>query len=191
MSKYKDRFIEICRDKITRNGIDGLLDWVESTDFYIAPASTRFHYSIKEGLVRHSLNVYDILSTQKYVDNVMESEESVAIVALFHDICKSGFYKESTRNVKNEKTGEWSRVPFYQVDDLYPYGHGEKSVFLIERHLRLNTNEAIAIRWHMGGFDDAAKNGGYTVSAAYEKYPLATKLHLADLEATYLLERDT
>ncbi|MCL1831246.1 MAG: hydrolase [Oscillospiraceae bacterium] len=190
MSEYKDRFIKICRDKITREGIESMLDWLNTTDFYTAPASTRFHYSFREGLVRHSLNVYDVLSTQKYVDNIEESEESIAIVALFHDLCKSGFYKESTRNLKNDVTGEWTKVPYYSVEDKFPFGHGEKSVFLIERYIRLRTAEAIAIRWHMGGFDESAKMGGYTTSNAFEKYPLAVKLHLADLEATYLLERD-
>ena len=190
MSKYKDRYIEICKEKIVREGIDSLLDWINTTDFYFAPASTKFHYSFREGLVRHSLNVYDVLSTHKYADEVEENEESVAIVALFHDLCKAGFYKESTRNVKDDKTGEWSKVPFFTIEDQFPYGHGEKSVFLIERHLRLKPVEAIAIRWHMGGFDEAAKSGGYTTSAAFEKYPLAAKLHLADIEATYLLERE-
>jgi len=188
MSEYRDRYISICNEKIKRDGIDGLLEWLRTTDFFTAPASTKFHYSFREGLVRHSLNVYDVLSTREFADDAVESEESIAIVALFHDLCKSGFYKESTRNVKNDKTGEWTKVPYYSIEDQFPYGHGEKSVYLIERFMRLRPAEAVAIRWHMGGFDDSAKVGGYTTSAAFEKYPLAVKLHLADLEATYLLE---
>jgi len=191
MSKYRDRYLEICNEHIKRDGIEGLLEWIDSTDFFTAPASTRFHYSFREGLVRHSLNVYDILSTRTYVDEINETNESIAITALFHDLCKAGFYKESTRNVKNDKTGEWSKVPYYSIEDQFPYGHGEKSVYLIERFMRLRPVEAVAIRWHMGGFDDSAKMGGYTTSAAFEKYPLAVKLHLADLEATYLLEKDS
>ena len=108
-----------------------------------------------------------------------------------HDICNTQFYKESTRNVKNEQTGQWEKQPYFTVEDSFPYGHGEKSVFMIERFLRLKTSEAVAIRWHMGGFDDAARAGNFAISLAYDKYPIAVKLHLADLEATYLREKGT
>lgn len=104
-------------------------------------------------------------------------------------MCKAQFYKVSTRNVKNDVTGQWEKVPYYTVEDAFPYGHGEKSVFLIERFMRLKTSEAMAIRWHMGGFDDSARGGSFAISLAYEKYPLAVKLHLADLESTYLKEK--
>ena len=77
------------------------------------------------------------------------------------------------------------------MEDSFPYGHGEKSVFLIERFLRLKTSEAMAIRWHMGGFDDSVRGGSFALTLAFEKYPLAVKLHLADLESTYLRERGT
>ena len=80
-------------------------------------------------------------------------------------------------------------MPYFAVDDQFPFGHGEKSVFVIERFMRLKENEAIAIRWHMGGFDDTAKAGGFSISHAYEKYPLAVLLHMADLESTYLVEQ--
>ncbi len=191
MSIYKDRFVGLCKGKIKRDGIDELLEWLDSTDFFTAPASTRFHYAFREGLVRHSLNVYDVMSSRTYADGIVEPEECVAIVSLLHDVCKSRFYKETTRNVKNEITGAWEKVPYYSIDDQFPFGHGEKSVYLIERFMRLKPHEAVAIRWHMGGFDDNAKVGGYTVADAFKKYPIAAKLHLADLEASYLLEKDT
>lgn len=120
-----------------------------------------------------------------------ESEESYAICALLHDLCKANYYKLGTRNVKNETTGQWEKAPFYSVEDLFPYGHGEKSVFLIERFMKLKVEEAVAIRWHMGGFDDAARGGCFAISEAYDKYPLAVKLHIADLQATYLMEHRT
>ncbi|MBR2672134.1 MAG: HD domain-containing protein [Oscillospiraceae bacterium] len=191
MSDNKDRFLSILRTNVQRDGLEELIKWLESTDFFTAPASTKFHSAYKEGLLVHSLNVYDILKARNDRDGNIESGESVALVALLHDVCKAGFYKESTRNVKNEQTGQWEKVPYYQVEDRFPYGHGEKSVYLIERFLRLKPAEAIAIRWHMGSFDDAVRAGGYTLSHAFEKYPLAVKLHLADLEATYLLENDS
>lgn len=182
----KKRFIEIYNDKIKRQGASTLLDWLETnTDFYTAPASTRFHSAFAGGLAAHSLNVYDLLNN-RFADS--EDAESIAIVSLLHDLCKANFYKESTRNVKNEQTGAWEKVPYYTIEDQFPFGHGEKSVFLIERFMRLKTSEAIAIRWHMGGFDDNAKLGGYSVSNAFQKYPIAAKLHLCDLEATYLYE---
>ena len=191
MSEHKERFLSILRANVQREGLEELIRWLEGTDFFEAPASTKFHSAYKEGLLIHSLNVYDILKARNDRDGNTESEESVALVALLHDVCKAGFYKESTRNVKNEQTGQWEKVPYYQVEDRFPYGHGEKSVYLIERFLRLKPAEAIAIRWHMGSFDDTVRAGGYTLSHAFEKYPLAVKLHLADLEATYLLENDS
>jgi len=189
VSEHRDRFIGLFKSKINRAGSDELLTWIDGTDFFTAPASTRFHNAFPGGLVMHSLNVYDIMSSRNYADGIVESEESIAICALLHDLCKTGFYKETTRNVKNEKTGAWEKVPYYTIEDMFPYGHGEKSVYMIERYMRLKISEAVAIRWHMGGFDDNAKVGGYSVSNAYNAYPLAVKLHLADLEATYLLEK--
>lgn len=188
--EYKQKFIEIYQENIHREGADKLLEWLQTTDFFTAPASTRFHCACPEGLVRHSLNVYEVM-TEKHFDPQTDSAESFALCGLLHDICKAQFYKISSRNVKNEQTGQWEKVPFYQIEDQFPYGHGEKSVFLIERFLRLKPAEATAIRWHMGGFDSAARGGDFGISLAYDKYPLAVKLHLADLEATYLREKET
>lgn len=187
---YKEEFIEIYNTNIKRNGAAELLAWLQTTDFFTAPASTKFHCACEEGLVMHSLSVYHTL-VEKHFEEGKDSPESFAICALLHDLCKAQFYKVSTRNVKNEETGQWEKRPYYAVEDLFPYGHGEKSVFLIERFMRLKTSEAMAIRWHMGGFDDAARSGGFSLSLAYEKYPLAVKLHLADLESTYLREKNT
>ncbi len=191
MSEYKDRFFEAYQMNISRDGNVELLDWLDKrTDFFSAPASTRFHGAVPEGLVMHSLNVYDLLSERNEREGFPENRESVAIVSLLHDLCKTEFYKESTRNVKNEFTGQWEKVPYYSIEDKFPFGHGEKSVFLIERFMRLKPAEAIAIRWHMGGFDDNSRVGGFNVANAFGKYPLAVKLHLCDLEATYLIEKD-
>lgn len=188
---YKQRFLDIFQSEIQREGADKLLTWLQTTDFFTAPASTRYHCACPEGLVRHSLNVYDVMMEKHFDAEGGDSRESFALCALLHDVCKAQFYKISSRNVKNEQTGQWEKVPFYQIEDQFPYGHGEKSVFLIERFLRLKPAEATAIRWHMGGFDDAAKGGNFSISLAYDKYPISVKLHLADLEATYLREKDT
>ncbi len=191
MSEYKDKFFEIYQTYINRDGNVELLDWLDRrSDFFEAPASTRFHLACREGLVMHSLNVYELLYARNQRDGCPHSDESIAISALLHDVCKANFYKETTRNIKNENSGQWEKVPYYSIDEKFPYGHGEKSVFLIERYMRLTIEEAIAIRWHMGGFDDTVKAGGYTIANAYEKYPLAVRLHLCDLESTYLLENN-
>lgn len=187
---YKQKFIEYYQANIHREGADRLLEWLQTTDFFTAPASTRYHCACPSGLVQHSVNVYEVMM-EKHFDPETDSAESFALCALLHDVCKAQFYKISTRNVKNEKTGQWEKVPYYTIEDAFPYGHGEKSVFLIERFVRLKPAEAMAIRWHMGGFDDAARGGNFSISVAYDKYPIAVKLHLADLEATYLREKET
>lgn len=184
---YKNEFIEVYTKYISRAGSRELLDWLLKTDFFTAPASSKFHCACEYGLIMHSLSVFDVMM-EKHYDEATDNIESFAICALLHDLCKAQFYKVSTRNVKNEKTGQWEKQPYYAVDDKFPYGHGEKSVFLIERFMRLKIDEAMAIRWHMGGFDDSA---GYSISQAYEKYPIAVKLHLSDLESTYLREKNT
>ena len=185
----REEFLSIFSQHVTRPGADKLLAWLDTTDFFRAPASTRFHGACAGGLLMHSLNVYHCLREHYFEHG--DSEESFALCALLHDVCKANFYKPGTRNVKNEATGQWEKVPTFTIEDAFPYGHGEKSVFLIERFVRLKPAEAVAIRWHMGGFDDAARGGCFAISQAYDQYPLAVKLHLADLEATYLKEKGT
>ena len=186
----KEEFIDIYTKNIDRQNSENLLKWLETTDFFTAPASSKFHCACEGGLLQHSLNVYKVL-LEKHFNPETDNLESYTICALLHDICKVQFYKLSTRNVKNEATGVWEKQPFYKVEDSFPYGHGEKSVFLIERFIRLKTSEAMAIRWHMGGFDESARSGGFSISLAFDQFPLAIKLHLADLEATYLREKHT
>lgn len=186
---YREEFCDIWRREVTRPGADKLLEWLSTTDFFKAPASTRFHGACEEGLVMHSLNVYHALMDRFFEEG--DNPESMAVCGLLHDLCKANYYKTGSRNVKNEATGQWEKVPIFMVEDQFPYGHGEKSVYLIERFIRLKPAEAVAIRWHMGGFDDAARGGCRAISEAYDAYPLAVKLHLADLTATYLMEKGT
>ena len=186
----REEFLQIFQQHVTRPGSEKLLDWLDNkTDFFSAPASTRFHGACEGGLCMHSLNVYHALHDTFFTEG--DSEESFAICALLHDLCKANYYKSGFRNVKNDATGQWEKVPSYSVQDAFPFGHGEKSVYLIERFIRLKPVEAIAIRWHMGGFDDAVRGGSFAVSDAYNTYPLAVKLHIADLTATYLMEQGT
>lgn len=184
---YKEQFITAFTENVKREGAAEFLEWLEGTDFYEAPASTRYHGACEGGLVMHSVNVFNVLRS-RFPE---EHPESAALAGLLHDLCKTNFYKPGFRNVKDDETGQWSKVPTFRVDDAFPYGHGEKSVFLIERFIRLKPAEAVAIRWHMGGFDEAVRGGSYAISEAWRQYPLGVKLHMADLEATYLLERGT
>lgn len=189
----KQEFIDIYKANITREGSDKLLEYLLSpqSDFFTAPASTRFHGSYEGGLLEHSLNVYNCLkdylerSRAKEVYGMNYSEESVAVSALLHDICKVNFYKTDYRNAKNEQ-GVWEKVPYYIIDDKLPYGHGEKSVYIITGFMRLSREEAFAIRYHMGfSANDADKNA---VGKAFEMFPLAFALSVADMEASYFLE---
>ncbi|MFI3116034.1 MAG: hydrolase [Clostridia bacterium] len=185
IEENKARFIEILRENVTRNGVDNLIDWLCRTDFFEAPASTKFHSAYAGGLCQHSLNVYDVFMN-KHFDEETDIKESVVIATLLHDLCKANFYKLSKRNQKID--GKWQEVDFYTIEDQFPFGHGEKSVFLIERFMKLKIEEAAGIRWHMGGFDDSVKAGSFSLSVAFEKYPLCVKTHLSDLEASYLHE---
>ena len=185
------RFIEIFRDKIKRDGADELLDFLQNrSDFFTAPASTRYHGACEGGLLAHSLNVYDCLvdilnrPRVKEVYGIEYSDESIAIAALMHDICKVNFYKTSFRNAKDEN-GQWVSVPYYTIEDNLPYGHGEKSVYIVSGYMRLTRDEAFAIRYHMG-FSGTEDPGN--VGRALEMFPLAYALCCADMEAAFLME---
>ncbi len=188
----KEEFLEIYKNNVTREGADKLLEYLlsDKSDFFTAPASTRFHGAYEGGLLEHSLNVYhclkDYLSREraKNVYGMNYSEETIAIAALLHDICKVNFYKVDYRNAKNER-GQWEKVPYYAIDDKLPYGHGEKSVYIITGFMRLSREEAFAIRYHMGF---SANDDPNQVGKSFEMFPLAFALSVADMEASYYLE---
>lgn len=186
LERNKERFKALIRSTETRKDeLERLLGWLEGQDFFEAPASTRFHGAYKGGLLEHSLNVYDAFI--KLFGNSEHNKDSIIICTLLHDVCKVGFYSVEYRNKKNE-AGVWEKVPVYVVDDKLPYGHGEKSVYILNCFMRLKTEEAMAIRWHMGGFDEAVKGGSYAQSSAFGQFPLAVKVHMADLYASYIME---
>ncbi len=189
----RERFIEIYKDKIKREGADKLLAYLcsDSSDFFTAPASTRYHGNYEGGLLEHSLNVYDCLCDIMSRPRIKEqygisySDESIAIAALLHDVCKINFYNVGFRNVKNEM-GKWESVPYYTIEDSLPYGHGEKSVYIVSGYMRLTRDEAFAIRYHMGFSADKENHGN--VGKAMEMFPLAFFLNCADSEAAYFVE---
>lgn len=194
----KEEFISIYTQHIKREGSDKLLDFLTNkSDFFTAPSSTRFHGAYEGGLVQHSVNVYhclkDYLARQRVKDvyGMEYSEETIAIVSLLHDLCKVNFYTVDYRNAKNAD-GVWEKVPYYTISDSMPYGHGEKSVYIISGYLygenRLSREEAFSIRYHMGFSGNEDKN---SVGRALEMYPLAFALSVADMEASYFLEGST
>lgn len=191
----KEKFIQIYSDNIKREGADKLLEYLLSpaSDFFTAPASARYHSSYEGGLCEHSLNVFDCLVgylESAHVKNDLKfsySMESIAIVSLLHDLCKINVYKKGFRNVKDE-SGAWKRVDTFEYDDPMPYGHGEKSVYMISPFMKLTREEAFAIRYHMGY---SSTEDPRNVSAAFEMFPLAFALSVADSEATYFIETET
>ena len=204
MEDYKNQFLSIYEENITRPGADKFLEWLKKTDFFTAPASTRYHLCEPGGLVAHSVHVYERLRALYIAEKVRNSEksetassasadlwaqeaETIAVCGLLHDICKVNFYKPGTRNVKNETTGQWEKVPCYTIEDQLPYGHGEKSVYIISGFMRLSREEAMAIRWHMGAWQDGEKQNA---GAAFSKFSLALLTHMADMQATYLDEAE-
>lgn len=192
IAENRQRFLDIYNSKISREGSDKLLAFLcsDASDFFTAPASTRYHGNFEGGLLQHSLNVYDCLCDilerprMKNMYGICYPDESIAIAALMHDLCKVNFYKTSFRNVKNAE-GRWESVPYYTIEDNLPYGHGEKSVYILSGYMRLTRDEAFAIRYHMGfsGNEDPGN-----VGRALEMFPLAYALCMADMEASYFME---
>lgn len=181
----KEKIIELLRST-NRDGIEDVITFLtEKSDFFTAPASTRFHGDYEGGLAEHSLKVYEILDrkVKSGIYDIEVDDATIKITAILHDICKCNFYKVDYRNAKNAH-GDWERVPYYTVDDTIPYGHGEKSVMMITEFMKLTNEEKYAIRWHMGFTEPKEVYG--TIGLAYKKYPLALMLFEADLEATYM-----
>lgn len=215
----KKRFEELMSMAAERPGWSNLMNYIQKSDFYTAPASSRFHLSCEGGLLQHSLNVYDALIGR--LTDVVETDEMVlqisghtvaafkketlAITALLHDLCKTNFYTVEYRNqktydkekvakvnpyqVKKDNGGRfiWEQAPIYTINDKNPYGHGEKSVMMIEEFMKLTMEERYAIRWHMG-MANANNNDLQSFNASCEKYPLVLLLHNADQEASRFME---
>lgn len=196
LENKKKEFITILRS-VNREGIEKVIDFLEKSDFFYAPASSLYHGNYEGGLLEHSLNVYNIamklyedfkqLSPEK-VANL--SVESVIISSLLHDICKCYFYVPKIKSRKNDNN-EWEQYIGYEINDQLPLWHGAKSVILLQMiGLQLTVDEMLAIQWHMGAW-----NNGYTEAStkksmgdAYSRYPLCLIVHCADSMATFILE---
>ncbi|MBV4450574.1 HD domain-containing protein [Clostridium tyrobutyricum] len=183
LEETKNKIIELL-NSTARKDIDKIIKFLEGSDFFETPASTRYHGNYKGGLAEHSLNVYEIFKKKNEIYDFGLSDDTVKITALLHDICKTNFYTVSSRNMK--KDGKWIKVPYYAVDDQVPFGHGEKSVILLQQFIRLSKEEVIIIRWHMGGYEPK-ENYNY-ISNSWNICKAGVALHTADLESSYILE---
>ncbi len=211
----KEVFQKIYKERIKRPGADKLLEWLEGSDFFEAPASTRYHLCRPGGLVEHSIHVYERLrelyenelarNSTEPVIITDEQEESIAICGLLHDLCKVNLYRKEPKNqktydtekvkaanrsaVKHDELGDfvWESVMGYKHDDRLPYGHGEKSVYIASGFMKLSREEAMAIRWHMGPWQEGEKQDA---GNAFAMFPLAVMTHLADMLATYFDEEE-
>ena len=194
---------------LPREGGDRLLTFIRQSDFYTAPASTKFHLSEDGGLLQHSLNVYHCLMNKMnnpiWANVIGDNNEwEIATVALLHDLCKTYFYDKELKNtktydpdivasfgghgVKHDAKGDyvWTMTESYTYNNRFPLGHGAKSVFFIQQFIKLSMEEIACIYWHMGAYCDS--NQWSELGDAFEKYPLALALHESDMEATHLLE---
>ena len=190
---FRKTFEEIYKKHIKREGATEFYAYLQTTDFFNAPGSTKFHSNFTGGLVEHSVRVYNrfckMLESEygeKWLEKP-ENHESVAIIALLHDVCKVNCYKTEMRNVK--VSGEWVQKPYFAYEDPLPYGHGEKSVYIISAYMKLSREESMAINWHMGAFDARNGNGNFIVSSAFTLFHLATIFHAADFLTAYLDEK--
>jgi hypothetical protein len=176
----KQKFLDLL-NQVNRPGVDQLADWLTNkSDFFQAPASRMYHGAVEGGLVEHSITVYEQFKNIPFDIPF----ETTVVCSLLHDVCKANFYKIELRNRKNE-AGQWEKYPCYAIEDQIPYGHGEKSVFIISQFIHLSIDEAMAIRWHMGAWSAESYTERQTLSSAMEKYPLILALQIADQTATF------
>lgn len=181
----KERFISLLK-QVDRNGVEELLAYIESSDFYIAPASTRFHGAYTGGLLEHSLNVYDELKRLlPAYPEVKVHEDSIIICSLLHDLCKANTYK-CCKKWRRDENNKWENYDSWEHDERFHYGgHGSKSVYMAQYFIKLTQEEAVAINCHMSSWEDGAAR---SVGDAFEQFPFAWLLHVADESATFIKE---
>ena len=174
-----------------RSGMDRMIDFLENkSDFFIAPASTKYHLAYEGGLAEHSWNVRNTMHTLNTVFDTNIPSYQIDTVSLLHDVCKTGFYVQKQKWRKDDHD-KWESYTVWDVEDQFPIGHGEKSLYMIGRFLDLSNSEAAAVRWHMTAFDPAIHfdyPSGYAFRSAADKYPLVSLLFLADYGSSQLVE---
>lgn len=186
MEDLSIRFDDLLRST-GREGIEELIAWLGNVenDWYVAPASSKYHGNYSGGLLEHSLAVYDELEriAAVYQKEVPLAPESRIIMALLHDLCKINTYKQVEKFRKNE-FGSWEKYLAYEHDESYKFGgHGSKSVYLASQFIKLTPVEAAAINCHMATWEEGRIK---ETSQVYTRYPAAWMLHVADEAATFV-----
>lgn len=187
---------EFIERKLNETGRDvtKLIEFLNTSDFYTAPASTKYHGCYEGGLAEHSVNVMDAMTTlnktlHETYGMPLESETSIIIVALLHDVCKTNCYKKK-QLWRKDANGKWEGYDGWERNPDFAMGHGGKSVYLIQKVFELTDKEAQAIFWHMGPYDLSPYNTSNEMGDAFSKNTLAYLLNAADMTATYILEND-
>lgn len=175
-------------NSVGKDGTQQLVNWLNTSDFFVAPSSTKYHLAVEGGLAQHSLNTMRRLKRMCEEDAPEYDEGSIVVSGLLHDLCKIGAYKKAMLSVKNAETNKWEQKEGYEYTNALPLGHGEKSLYLASKFIKLSDEEALAIRWHMGAFDKSFQGGEKAMNDAWKQSKLALMLHLADMQASYLDE---
>ena len=193
----KQQFIQLLRST-NRQGIENVINWLEESNFFTAPASTMFHGNYPGGLLEHSMNVaimahevHEMLCKHKPELADQVTRDNIIIAALLHDICKANIYQTVTKYRKDQNNA-WETYDTYSVDySEFPVGHGEKSVIrLLQLGLQLTNDEILAIRWHMTAWELPFQSGEAkaNLNAAKNQCPLLTIIQTADGLASAILE---
>lgn len=183
---YMEQYVKGCcaaiySDELSEKYAQRALAWLETTDFYTAPASTKYHDNDASGLLRHTLKVVNNVTELSHMSQFKDVNLAEAILAaIVHDWCKINFYEEYMRNVKDEETGKWEKVSAYRCKDSeFPFGHGVTSLFIAEKIFKLSVEQALAVRWHMS-LSDVSEYEKYDLYVANARYPMVLLLQIAD-----------
>ena len=184
--ELQDKIIERLRS-IKRDGIEDLITYLlEKTDYFIAPASTKFHSNFDGGLAFHSNNVVELLIQKNEQYKLGLSLDTIYLTGYLHDLCKCNIYEKTMRLKKDEMTGKWIGYASYEINENVPLGHGEKSVILLQQFVKLSLEECLMIRWHMGAYIPKEDYRDY--NKAIELYKSVLAFSNADAEASHFLE---
>jgi len=194
----KSAFFESRLRDVNREGIEKVIEFLRTTDFYVAPSSASYHSNYQGGLLDHSLLVYSLAF--KYREGLIAMmpeleekipEDSLIISTLLHDICKNCFYKQDMKYLK-DYNNQWQSYLGYEIDDSFPIGHGEKSVIMLQDlGLQMTPEEMLTIRYHMGAWDGAMLTNDvkFSYSAAMNKYPMMVLVQSADNTSSLVFEK--
>lgn len=179
-----------------RNGVDNVISFLETSDYFTAPSSMKYHSNYDGGLVDHSLLVlstgYRLLEMMKVMNpdiGTRVAADSLILTTLLHDTCKCSFYKAADK-WRKDSSGRWESYKGYEIDDRFPIGHGEKSVIMLQKFgLDLNAEEMLAIRWHMGTWDGSSMNDSKTAYLhSIDMSPLLVVVQTADSVSSLTME---